>query len=247
MPIVFLTYYNPILAFGLKAFCRAAAEAGADGVLVADLPPEEAGPLARRGGRGRPGPDPLRRAHLDARAHAQDRAGEPAASSTWCRSPASPASARELPPDLMQHFRALRTMTTKPICVGFGIATPEHAALVGRIADGVIVGSAIVSLVERHAGLARPRRRGRRLHRRPESPFAPQDADKGPSASLARGAASPSTYRKYASRLPRAPPRIWTLLASCSVCGHGLGEHLGRWRVRAPTLPAQSGALEETS
>jgi tryptophan synthase alpha chain len=56
----------------------------------------------------------------------------------------------ELPPDLTQHLRALKAITTKPICVGFGIATPEHAAIVGRVADGVIVGSAIVSLVERH-------------------------------------------------------------------------------------------------
>ena len=45
-PLVFLTYYNPILAFGLKAFCRTAVEAGIDGVVVPDLPPEEAGPLA---------------------------------------------------------------------------------------------------------------------------------------------------------------------------------------------------------
>ena len=44
-PLVFMIYYNPILAFGLKAFCRTAAEAGVDGVLVVDLPPEEAGPL----------------------------------------------------------------------------------------------------------------------------------------------------------------------------------------------------------
>ena len=47
VPLVFLTYYNPILAFGLKAFCRTAVEAGVDGVIVADLPPEEAGSAAR--------------------------------------------------------------------------------------------------------------------------------------------------------------------------------------------------------
>jgi tryptophan synthase alpha chain len=58
----------------------------------------------------------------------------------------------DLPPDLAQHLRVLRGITTKPICVGFGIGTPEHAALVGKVADGVIVGSAIVNLVERHAG-----------------------------------------------------------------------------------------------
>ena len=59
---------------------------------------------------------------------------------------------RELPEDLAQNLRALRTVTTRPICVGFGIGTPEQAALAGGLADGVIVGSAIVGLVERHAG-----------------------------------------------------------------------------------------------
>jgi tryptophan synthase alpha chain len=58
----------------------------------------------------------------------------------------------ELPADLAEHLRALRGITTKPICVGFGISTPEQSALVGKVADGVIVGSAIVNLVERHAG-----------------------------------------------------------------------------------------------
>jgi tryptophan synthase alpha chain len=61
---------------------------------------------------------------------------------------------RELPAELAANLRALRTVTTRPICVGFGISTPEHAALVGAMADGVIVGSAIVSLIERHAGTA---------------------------------------------------------------------------------------------
>ena len=58
----------------------------------------------------------------------------------------------ELPPDLTQRLVMLRGLTTKPVCVGFGIGSPAQAALVGRVADGVIVGSAIVNLVERHAG-----------------------------------------------------------------------------------------------
>jgi len=58
----------------------------------------------------------------------------------------------ELPAELLGHLRALRAITTKPVCVGFGISTPEQAAAVGRAADGVIVGSAIVQLIERHAG-----------------------------------------------------------------------------------------------
>ena len=58
----------------------------------------------------------------------------------------------ELPAELQQHLRALRAITTTPICVGFGIGTPAQAAAVGQAADGVIVGSAIVQLVEQHAG-----------------------------------------------------------------------------------------------
>ena len=58
----------------------------------------------------------------------------------------------ELPPDLAQRLRVLRGITTKPVCVGFGISTPEQTALVGRFADGVIVASAIVRLAEEHAG-----------------------------------------------------------------------------------------------
>jgi tryptophan synthase alpha chain len=57
-------------------------------------------------------------------------------------------------PELAQQLRALRAITTKPVCVGFGISTPAQAAEVGRLADGVIVGSAIVRLIEQHAGTA---------------------------------------------------------------------------------------------
>ena len=59
-----------------------------------------------------------------------------------------------MPADLVKHVRTLRSVTTKPICVGLGIATPTQSAEVGQIADGVIVGSAIVRLVEQHAGSA---------------------------------------------------------------------------------------------
>jgi len=74
IPLVLLTYYNPVLAFGLKAFARSSVDAGCDGVIVADLPPEEAGPLAAEAGAaGRP-----------PRACASSPAGA-RASSTWSR------------------------------------------------------------------------------------------------------------------------------------------------------------------
>jgi tryptophan synthase alpha chain len=151
VPLVLFTYYNPVLAFGLEAFCRAAAEAGADGVIVVDLPPEEAGPL--RAEVDRAGLDVI---HLVAPTSTPARMRKIARATgafIYMVSLTGVTGARtELPADLAEHLRALRGITTKPICVGFGISTPEQSALVGKVADGVIVGSAIVNLVERHAG-----------------------------------------------------------------------------------------------
>jgi tryptophan synthase alpha chain len=151
-PIVFLTYYNPVLAFGLEAFCRTAVDAGVDGLIVADLPPEEAGPL-----RAEADPAGLDLIHFVAPTTPAERMRKIAratGSFIYMVSLTGVTGARaELPPDLELNLRALRGVTTKPVCVGFGIATPAQAALVGRYADGVIVGSAIVNLVEQHAGL----------------------------------------------------------------------------------------------
>ncbi len=150
-PLVFMIYYNPILAFGLKAFCRTAAEVGVDGVLVIDLPPEEAGPLHAEA-------DPL---GLDV-VHFVAPTTPPARMRMIARASRGfiylvsltgvTGERASLPPDLTGLLRTLRGATTKPVCVGFGISTPEQAALVGEHADGVIVGSAIVRLIERHAG-----------------------------------------------------------------------------------------------
>jgi tryptophan synthase alpha chain len=149
VPLVFLTYYNPVLAFGLKAFCRTAVEAGIDGVIVADLPPEEADPL-----RAEAGPAGLDVIHLVAPTSPPERMRMIARASQgfiYMVSLTGVTGERSaLAPDLASQLRTLRAITTKPICVGFGISTPEQAAQVGQAADGVVVGSAIVRLVERH-------------------------------------------------------------------------------------------------
>ena len=124
VPLVFLTYYNPILAFGLKAFCRTAVEAGVDGVIVADLPPEEAGPLRAEAEPAGLDVDPLRRADLDARAHAEDRAGQRRLHLPGVAHRGDRRAQPSCRPSSRQHLRALRGITTKPICVGFGIGTP---------------------------------------------------------------------------------------------------------------------------
>jgi tryptophan synthase alpha chain len=150
VPLVFLTYYNPILAFGLKAFCRTSVEAGIDGVIVADLPPEESGPL--RSEAMAAGLDLI---HLVAPTSTPERMRKIARASegfVYMVSLTGVTGERTtLAPELTQQLRAFRAITTKPVCVGFGIGTPEQAALVGQLADGVVVGSAIVRLVEQHA------------------------------------------------------------------------------------------------
>ena len=151
VPIVLGTYYNPVHAFGLKEFAQEAVEAGVDGVIVADLPPEEAGPLAAHAR-----PAGLDLVHLVAPTSPPDRMRFIARRSRgfiYFVSLTGVTGVRDtLPPDLFEHLRQLRTVTTKPICVGFGISTPEQVAAVAPHADGVIVGSAIVRLLEARAG-----------------------------------------------------------------------------------------------
>jgi tryptophan synthase alpha chain len=148
VPLVVFTYYNPVLAFGLKAFASAAADVGVDAVLVPDLPPEEAEPL--RAETDAAGIDLV---HLVAPTTPAARARMVAGRSrgfVYVVSLTGVTGERQaLPPDLEAQLASLRRVTDKPLRVGFGIATPEQAAAVGRHADGVAVGSAIVRLIER--------------------------------------------------------------------------------------------------
>lgn len=149
-PLVLLTYYNPLLAFGLGAFARTAAEVGVDGVIVADLPPEEAAPLAAEAD-----PAGLDVVHLVAPTSTPARLRLIAHRSRGFIYVVSltgvTGERRDVAPELAAQLRALRLVTTKPVCVGFGIGTPDHVAAVGKLADGVIVGSAIVRFVEERA------------------------------------------------------------------------------------------------
>ena len=151
IPLVLMTYYNPILAFGEPAFAETAGKVGVDGVIVVDLPPEEADGL--RAETDAAGIDMV---HLVTPTSTPDRVRRIARQTrgfVYLVSLTGVTGERAtLAADLEDQIRALRLVTTKPICVGFGIARPEHAAAVGRLADGVIVGSAIVRVVEERAG-----------------------------------------------------------------------------------------------
>jgi len=137
-------------ARGLGAFARAAARAGVDGVIVVDLPVEEAGPLAAECEAA--GLDLVQLAAPTSTVERLRRIARQSRGFIYLVSLTGVTGAeQELPPELAAQVRALRRVTTKPVCVGFGIATPEQVAAVGALADGVVVGSAIVRYVEEHA------------------------------------------------------------------------------------------------
>jgi tryptophan synthase alpha chain len=143
IPIVFMTYYNPIFKYGEETFVADASEAGVDGLIIPDLPPEEAATLIRC-----------------CRSRKLDTIFLVAPTSTEQRMEKILAASRgfiyyvsmtgitgtKLSPE--EHFRnhvgKLREMTGKPVAIGFGISTPEDAVNMAAVADGVIVGSAIV-------------------------------------------------------------------------------------------------------
>ncbi len=149
-PLVLLTYYNPVLAFGLPAFAGAAVKAGVDGVIVADLPIEEAEAL--RVETDATGVDLVQLVAPTSTGPRMRRIARQSRGFIYLVSLTGvTGERRELPSELAAQIRALRLVTTKPVCVGFGIGTPEQVAMVGELADGVIVGSAIVRCVEDHA------------------------------------------------------------------------------------------------
>jgi tryptophan synthase alpha chain len=142
IPLVLMGYYNPILAYGLEKFVHDAAEAGADGFIIPDMPPEEAGEFtAARGAMPHitmlAPTTPTERMEQIAR-HAQG--------FIYLVSVTGVTGARtDMAAGLAELVSSVREHTTVPVCVGFGIGTPEQAKAVGALADGVIVGSACVS------------------------------------------------------------------------------------------------------
>ena len=148
-PIVLFTYLNPVFTYGFEAFHRDAATAGADGILLLDLPPDETG-VNESGGAD----SPLKSIRLIAPTTPQDRVGMLAKSSEgfiYALSRTGVTGAHGAPSaNIAELVASIKQHTEVPVCVGFGISTPEQAAMVAAAADGVIVGSAIVKQVELH-------------------------------------------------------------------------------------------------
>lgn len=145
VPLVFMTYYNIVLHYGLKKFAREAAKAGANGVIIPDLPPDEAEQW-HDAAKGK-----LDTIYLLAPTSADARIVEVTERSegfVYAVSTTGVTGARtELPSELSEFVGRIRAATQKPVAVGFGVSTATQAAAVGKIADGVIIGSALIDRI----------------------------------------------------------------------------------------------------
>ncbi len=147
IPVVLLSYYNPLLQYGLRRFCAEAVRCGVDGVVIPDLPADEADDLIAA---SRPvGLDTIA---LLAPTSTDARIRLAAARSTgflYCVSVTGVTGVRDrLADDVHELVGRIKRQSPLPVCVGFGVSTPDQARQVAEIADGVIVGSALVSLLE---------------------------------------------------------------------------------------------------
>jgi tryptophan synthase alpha chain len=147
-PVLLMSYLNPLLAFGLEKLAARAAEVGVSGVIVPDLPYEESAPL---------------RAALDSRGLALVQLVTPATPPERLRSLCAASQGfvyavtrtgitggeSTLPAETSQYLAAVKAASQVPVCAGFGVRRPDQVATIARYADGVIVGSALVEVLER--------------------------------------------------------------------------------------------------
>lgn len=151
IPLVLMTYYNPVFKYGEERFIADAKEAGVDGVIIPDLPPDEAGEftrLAKNAG--------VASIFLLAPTSTDERIKKVARASTgfiyYVSITGITGAQLLLDGSIEKSINGLRRITDKPIAVGFGISTPDEAEAVAGVSDGVVIGSAIVKKAQLSAG-----------------------------------------------------------------------------------------------
>lgn len=147
IPIVLFGYYNPIYRYGVEKFSASAADAGVDGILVVDLPPEEAGELRTHTDSAgldfislvAPTTDDGRISRIVGRAKGFV---------YYISITGVTGTARPEPSAIRRDVLRIKARTNLPVAVGFGISTPQQAAQIAPLADGIVIGSAVVKLIE---------------------------------------------------------------------------------------------------
>jgi len=146
VPLALMTYYNPVFHYGDERFAQNASRAGVDGLIIPDLPPEEAKELIRPAHR-----HGLATVFFVSPTTRKDRMKKIVRASTgfiYYVSITGVTGARKtFAPELLKKLREVKRSTSKPVCVGFGVSTPAQVRSIARLADGVIVGSAIIKVI----------------------------------------------------------------------------------------------------
>ena len=148
-PVLLMSYLNPLLAFGYEALARRAAEVGVAGFIVPDLPYEERAPLAAA-----LDPHGLALVQMVTPATPPERLQRLCAASqgfVYAVTRTGVTGDAALPPGTAQYLAAVKAASPLPVCAGFGVRRADQVALLGAHADGVIVGSALVEVLERGA------------------------------------------------------------------------------------------------
>jgi tryptophan synthase alpha chain len=150
IPLVLMGYYNPMLAYGLESFVCDAIDAGADGFIIPDLPPEEAEEFESVlvEADGRPPVPLIRMLAPTSPPERMEKIARDAKGFIYLVSVTGVTGERKsISEGLGELINRVREHTSAPVCVGFGIGTPEQAKEVGKMADGVIVGTACVRTI----------------------------------------------------------------------------------------------------
>lgn len=149
MPLALMTYYNPVFCFGEENFAKKANAAGVDGLIVPDLPPEEARPLVRLAHKNRLDVISFI-APTTSRLRMRNIAGVSRGFIYYVSLTGVTGPRAELPADMQRHIQEIKTITKKPVCVGFGVSSAAQVKKIFQIADGVIVGSAIINEIRKN-------------------------------------------------------------------------------------------------
>ena len=147
IPLVFMTYFNPVFSYGLEEFCGACVSSGVSGLIIPDLPPDEGSDLEAISRR-----KDIDLIYLLSPTSTEERirlVTDKSRGFIYLVSVAGVTGARDrLPEDLEPFVTRVRRAAKQPLCVGFGISTPEQARQVAEVADGVIIGSRMIQLME---------------------------------------------------------------------------------------------------